>query len=34
MQRHRLRIYGLVTGAVGLASLYVVPIASAHMAWV
>ncbi len=28
----RLRFYGLVS-AVGLASLYIVPVASAHMGW-
>lgn len=29
----RLRFYGLVASTVGLASLYLVPIASAHMGW-
>jgi hypothetical protein len=29
----RLRFYGLVVSAVGLASLYIVPVASAHMVW-
>ncbi len=33
MQRHRLRLYGLIVSAVGLTSLYIVPIASAHTAW-
>jgi hypothetical protein len=28
-----LRFYGLVVSAVGLASLYIVPVASAHMGW-
>jgi hypothetical protein len=32
MKRH-VRLYGLVASAVGLASLYVVPVASAHMVW-
>jgi hypothetical protein len=32
MKRH-VRLYGLAVSAVGLASLYIVPVASAHMAW-
>jgi hypothetical protein len=29
----RFRFYGLVLSTVGLASLYIVPVASAHMGW-
>ncbi len=29
----RRRLYGLAISAVGIASLYIVPVASAHMMW-
>jgi hypothetical protein len=29
----KMRLYGLALSVVGLASLYVVPVASAHMHW-